>query len=177
MTANGVKELLTPTGRLIGGRTLTPAQREQYLDSLPKAELVKIVLGITDGLPELPLFPESLVVPIVSAAPAPEISKTPQPAGSMRPPPLPATAAKQSLPSTVDVDADEEEDEDELLDEHARLYPKPGNGVASLFPPESEDLHILLEGPECRTFSHCLAQAQTPVVGVPVAAPVVGVVA
>ena len=155
--ATGVKEVSALTGRLIGAFGLMPTQREQYLDSLPKAELVKIVLGITDSLPELPVFPESLGVSMIPAAPAPEPPTTiPQPAGTMRPPPLPP--AKQNVPEFVDVDVDEEDD-DEFLDEHARLYPKPGNGVASLFPPESEDLHILLEGPECRTFSHFLAPA------------------
>ncbi|KAK5102198.1 hypothetical protein LTR70_004500 [Exophiala xenobiotica] len=61
-----------------------------------------------------------------------------------------------SGPSTTDPDADEEDEgyyDD--FDEMALLYPKPGKGAYDLaIPPESSDLGIMLEGPECVTFSH-----------------------
>ena len=41
---------------------------------------------------------------------------------------------------------------DDHFDEHAALYPKPGEGIQ--LPPDRVDLNMLLEGPDSRTFSH-----------------------
>lgn len=64
-----------------------------------------------------------------------------------------ATPASDSL--------DDSEDE-YIYDEHALLYPKAGHGIK--LPPESKDLHILLEGTECQTFSHFLRFDVAPVI-------------
>ena len=54
---------------------------------------------------------------------------------------------------------DEDQDEDDVVSttDHAALYPKPGNGVK--LPPESEDLHMLLEDKGCKTFSHSVRKS------------------
>ena len=68
-------------------------------------------------------------------------------------------ASRSTSHSTTSTEPEEEDDElYEYPDEHARLYPKAGHGVAAMLPPDAIDLHMLLEGPECRTFSHTLRQ-------------------
>lgn len=94
----------------------------------------------------------------------------PQPTSSNAPVPVPIpaqtsipvyshpTAGTPSKPNTVAptaVTADDDEGYYDDFDELALVYPKPGEGVYDLvLPPESTDLGVLLEGPDCRTFSH-----------------------
>ncbi|KAK5049647.1 hypothetical protein LTR44_010810 [Exophiala sp. CCFEE 6388] len=109
---------------------------------IPKANITAAPVYASDLAPDLPLF-ETLVPP----------------------PPPPATIPQAKFTSTyvtpvthpptlLDRDAGDAIDEgyDGYYDEHAALYPKPGQGVR--LPPEREDLRILLEGKESRTFSH-----------------------
>jgi len=76
---------------------------------------------------------------------------TPTKPNTQPPPPVPPSGL-----STADPDADEEDEgyyDD--FDEMALLYPKPGQGAYDLaMPAESSDLGIMLEGPDCVTFSH-----------------------
>jgi hypothetical protein len=107
---------------------------------------------------------------------------------TMKPPPLPtpllnmspnpnlnpsraakAAAPKYTSPSSPSSEsAEESESEEEYQEEdygssHSKVYPKPGQGVMAMLPPDSEDEHMLLEGAESRTFSHSL-KGQGPLV-------------
>jgi hypothetical protein len=114
---------------LVGASSLTREQREAQLSMLSKDKLIEMLMRATDLAPALPLFenpnPPRVTTPITSGP-------------------------TDSYPTPTQ----EEEDYEYLYDEHAALYPKPGNGVK--LPPESVDLAMLLEGPECMTFSHTL---------------------
>lgn len=94
---------------------------------------------------------------------------TPQPQLPIPPPPvLPPksnvplydhpTASVTSKPNTQPPPSNLTEEDEGYYDDYdelALLYPKPGQGVYDLaLPPESMDLGILLEGPDCKTFSH-----------------------
>ena len=117
---------------LVGASSLTREQREAQLWALSKEKLIDMLMRATDLAPALPLFEN----------PSPPTVTTPT--GS-RP-----GGITDSYPTPTQ----EEEDYEYLYDEHAALYPKPGNGVK--LPPESLDLGMLLEGRECKTFSHTL---------------------
>lgn len=128
-------------GPRVGGRYLHPSQKTAYLNTLSKENLVSLLMQASDLAPDLPLF-ETLVQP---------------------PPPATVPQAKftstyvtpvTNPPMLLDRDAGDAVDEgyDGYYDEHAALYPKPGQGIQ--LPPEREDLRILLEGKESRTFSH-----------------------
>lgn len=133
---------LVYSGPRIGGRLLQPNQRLAYLKTLPKEDLISLLLQASDLAPDLPLF-ETLVPtpqpPIVPQAQFTSTYVTP-----VSKPPVFGNAE----PGEEAVD----EGYDGYYDEHAALYPKPGNGVQ--LPPESEDLHMLLEGRDSKTFSH-----------------------
>jgi PHD-finger len=123
-------------GSLIGGSALTHVQKQSYLNSLSKDKLISLVLSASELAPGLPLF----------QAPAPQL-------------PQPRFTSNYTTPvsSTVNYHtaaaaAEEDEGYDSHFDEHAYLYPKPGNGIK--LPPESTDLHMLLESKDSKTFSH-----------------------
>jgi hypothetical protein len=107
--------------------------RKDYFNSLTKENMVDLLMQASMLAPNLSLWP----------APPP-------------PPPRAVTAPMtgEAYPTPENESNDPEDDYDEYEDGHSRLYPKPGNGVQ--LPPENEDLHLLLEGPESRTFSHTL---------------------
>ena len=137
-----VKSPLIYLGPRIGGRTLNADQKLAYLNTLSKENLVSLLMHSADLAPELPIF-ETLV-------PAP-----------LAPPPVPQAQFTSTYvtpvskpPAFADTDAADAVDEgyDGYYDDHAALYPKPGHGVK--LPPESEDMHMLLEGNASRTFSH-----------------------
>ena len=130
--------------------------------------------------------PAPTLVPTTTPTPPPTISsttiKTPS---TMKPPPPPlpplttspnpnlnpsraakAAAPKYTSPSSPSSEsAEDSESEEEYQDDeeeedygpsHSKVYPKPGQGVMAMLPPDSADEHMLLEGAESRTFSHSL---------------------
>ena len=123
-------------GPLIGGSALSRPQRTSYLQSLSKDRLVSLVLSAAELAPALPLF----------QVPAPQLPQAQFTSNY--------TTPISSTPNhhTAAMAADEDEGYDSYFDEHAMLYPKPGEGVK--LPPESVDLHMLLESQDSRTFSH-----------------------
>lgn len=114
---------------LVGASTLTREQRESQLSALSKDKLIEMLMRATDLAPALPLF------------------ENPNP-------PRVTTPITSGPTDTYPTPTHEEDEYDYLYDEHAALYPKPGNGVK--LPSEIIDLAMLLEGPECKTFSHTL---------------------
>lgn len=127
-------------GPRIGGRLVPPDQKRAYLKTLSKEDLMSLLLQASDLAPDLPLF-QTLQTPVASVPQAQFTSTYVTPVST--------------TPAFGDVDPAEDavdEGYDGYYDEHAALYPKPGNGVK--LPPESEDLHIMLEGKESKTFSH-----------------------
>lgn len=137
----------TPTyvyrGPRVGGRFLNMAQKTAYLSTLSKDRLISLVLDASHLAPDLPMF-ETLVStqpPLATEAQFTSTYITPV----TQPPPTQVADGSNGPPA-------EDEGYDGYFDEHAALYPKPGFGVK--LPPESEDMHMLLEGRDCRTFSH-----------------------
>ena len=139
-----IPQIPTYAGPLIGGRFLKPEQKLAYLKTLSKEDLVSRLMHAADLAPDLPLF--QMVVP---------------------PPPPPVVMPQAQFTSTYvtpvskvphfgnkENGEDDEVDEgyDGYFDEHAALYPKTGQGLQ--LPAESEDLHMLLEGQDSKTFSH-----------------------
>ena len=123
-------------GPLIGGSALSRPQRTSYLQSLSKDRLISLILSAAELAPALPLF----------QAPAPQLPQAQFVSNY--------TTPVSSTPNhhTAAIAAEEDEGYDSYFDEHAMLYPKPGEGVK--LPPESLDLHMLLESQASRTFSH-----------------------
>jgi hypothetical protein len=125
-------------GPLIGGATLSNAQKQNYLQTLSKEKLITLILSASELAPALPLFQ--------AATPAPS------------PLPLAKFTSNYITPVTSTfhppTPAGQEDDEgyDSYFDDHVYLYPKPGHGLK--LPPESTDLHMLLEGKDSKTFSH-----------------------
>ena len=117
---------------LVGASSLTREQREAQLSALSKEKLVEMLMRATDLAPALPLFENPNPPPVTT----------------------PITSRPGGLADSYPTPTQEDEDYEYLYDEHAALYPKPGNGVK--LPPESFDLSMLLEGPDCKTFSHTL---------------------
>ena len=123
------------SGPLIGGASLTHSQKQSYLHSLTKDKLISLILSASELAPALPLF----------QAPAPQLPQAKFTSNY-------TTPVSSTMHHTAAPAAEEDEGYDSHFDEHAYLYPKPGEGVK--LPPESVDLHMLLEGKESRTFSH-----------------------
>ncbi|EHY61220.1 hypothetical protein HRR83_000980 [Exophiala dermatitidis] len=131
-------------GPRVGGRSLNPEQRLAYLRTLSKDDLISLILEASDLAPDLPLY--KALVPLSTRNNTPQAQFTSTYVTPVSQPPT--FADKDTANNAVPVD----EGYDDHLDDHATLYPKPGNGVQ--LPPESEDLHMLLEGKDSKTFSH-----------------------
>jgi PHD-finger len=145
----GTKQRVEPAKTTAGiGQISTPlsnidAARKEYFTSLTIDKLVDLLLEASTLAPDLEIW-QSHPPPLAAGPP----SATTQ---------IPSTAsAKEDAYPTPKNDLSDDEYEDEYADEHAKLYPKPGNGVQ--LPPESEDMAMLLEGPDCKTFSHSLSE-------------------
>jgi len=147
----------------VASTMLTHEQRKIFLDTLPKDRLVALLLRASQLAPNMSLFeapnPNFILpapIPITPAipvwAPSPGVTSS-----YVTPVSNPNPFIQQQ---TVDPP---DEGYDDYIDEHAALYPKPGNGVK--LPPESADLHMLLEGPDCKTFSHWVRPMVPPSAG------------
>ncbi|KIW10479.1 hypothetical protein PV08_11443 [Exophiala spinifera] len=128
-------------GTRVGGRFLLPDQKLAYLHTLSKENLISLLMHASDLAPDLPIF-QTLVTPAQpSTVPQAQFTST-------------YVTPVTDTPTSRDADGGDAVDEgyDGYYDEHAALYPKPGNGIR--LPPEREDLHMLLEGKDSKTFSH-----------------------
>ncbi|KPI35970.1 SWM histone demethylase complex subunit phf1 [Cyphellophora attinorum] len=123
-------------GPLVGGAALTQAHKIAFLESRTKEQLISLILQGSDLAPALPMF----------QTPAPQLPQAQFKSNYVTP--------ISSTPGLHTAGTGEVEDEgyDSYFDDHAALYPKPGQGVK--LPPDSVDLHMLLEHPQSRTFSH-----------------------
>ncbi|ETN38003.1 uncharacterized protein HMPREF1541_07626 [Cyphellophora europaea CBS 101466] len=123
-------------GPLVGGAALSQAQKIAFLESRTKEQLISLILSGSDLAPALPMF----------QIPAPQLPQAQFKSNY-------TTPVTSLLPFQIVASAEaEDEGYDSYFDEHAALYPKPGNGVK--LPPDSADVNILLEHPQSRTFSH-----------------------
>ena len=193
---------------LVGARSLTVDQRQQYLTSLSQQQLIDLLLYVSNSAPHLPLFPapapkstarmfsstlstftdhariiDANPLPPTAAGlsaglstttntmkpPPPPVSQPAPPNTSPNPNLNPSRAAKAAAPkynspsspsseSAEDSEPEEDYEEEDYTPSHAKCYPKPGHGVMAILPPDKADEHMLLEGPESRTFSHSLAR-------------------
>ncbi|EXJ87673.1 hypothetical protein A1O1_04597 [Capronia coronata CBS 617.96] len=135
---------LSYDGPRVGGRLLDPAQKSAYLGTLSKDDLVSLLLEASNLAPDLPLFKRLVPASQLEDFPQAQFTST-----YVTPVSKPPAFADKDTRNNVDA---VDEGYDDNFDDHAALYPKPGNGVQ--LPPDSEDLHILLEGKDSKTFSH-----------------------
>lgn len=144
---------MTFTGPLIGGAGLSKEQKLKYLNTLSKERLVSVIMNASDLAPTLPLF--HTPVPVVQPAPlfVPQPQFTSNYVTPVSDPPPILNPGNVELP---DEGYDEDYDEG-----HAALYPKPGFGIK--LPPESVDMHMLLESKTSKTFSHWIRSGIRPI--------------
>lgn len=131
-------------GPRVGGRFLNNDQKLAYLNTLSKEQLVSLLMDGAHLAPDLPIF-ETLVPTLPpSSTSGGQFTSTYVTPVSQGPPhgDGEGSGGNEAM----------DEGYDGYYDEHAALYPKPGFGVK--LPPEREDLHMMLEGKESRTFSH-----------------------
>lgn len=124
-------------GPLVGGAALSAAHKLAFLQSRSKEQLISLILSGSDLAPALPMF----------QAPAPQLPQAQFKSDYI----TPVTSLAGLRVAAAAADADDE-GYDSYFDEHAALYPKPGNGLK--LPPESADVHMLLEHSQSKTFSH-----------------------
>lgn len=123
--------------------------------SLPTNALVDLLLRADQAHPELALFPPgAFQTPLPTTLadllnpPKPEIE--PLPPNPPEPPSDDSEHAYYPLPVRPDDDVDEGYND---LDDPTANYPKPGQGLAALLPPEENDLKWLVDENE-EVYSH-----------------------
>lgn len=136
-------------------------QKREVLSLLPTNALVELLLRADLAHPELALFP-----PGVSQTPIPTtleaLLKRPKSKAESLPPNPPEPRSDESehayypLPVRPDDDVDEGYNE---LDDPTANYPKPGEGLAALLPPEEQDLSWLVDSNE-EVYSHFIPPAE-----------------
>jgi len=77
----------------------------------------------------------------------------------------PSSPSSDSADDSSEEEEYDEEEEDDYAPSHSKCYPEAGQGVMAMLPPDSADEHMLLEGPEIKTFSHSLKVKGTGVFG------------
>ncbi|KAK6432262.1 hypothetical protein LTR95_011566 [Oleoguttula sp. CCFEE 5521] len=137
--------------------------RQKYFSSLPPGLLVTLLTRATTLQPDLPMFEPSFVakaVPAPSTRP-PDTNGHGHPAAPKPTPPLFSPSGPQAEQSRMVVHDMNDSDDGYGSDTHPSHYPRPGQGLMSMLPPESEDLHFLVDDESSRgVFTH-LYQART----------------
>ena len=133
---------------MTAGKQVKVAEQKKYLYSLSKEQLVQRFLHLAAQHPELPLFPGPQQVAMPSNTPQTSTKNSLGTGSTVNTP----KASSERATATPGRESTEESDDEYIYDEHALLYPRAGHGIQ--LPPENEDLHMLLEGPDCKTFSH-----------------------
>ena len=142
--------------QLLPGKALSLRQQRDYLEGLSREQLINHLLDIASSNPEIPVFPTSKFNSGPVGSDKPQMgSSTPATTNNTMPPPSTTSLHAESTMNSAD-----DSDDEYIYDEHALLYPKAGQGIR--LPPESEDIHMLLEGPDSRTFSHRLRRDVKP---------------
>nr|OQO16100.1 hypothetical protein B0A51_17066 [Rachicladosporium sp. CCFEE 5018] len=146
-------------------------ERQKYFSSLPPGLLVTLLTKATSLRPDLPVFEPSFVAKAVSTpttistdtnshghpATAPSTAIGPKP----KPPVFQPSAPPPQQSSMIIHDMNDDDDDGYGSDTHPSHYPRPGQGFMSTLPPESEDLHFLVDDESSRgVFTH-LYQAGT----------------
>lgn len=106
---------------------MTLAEKRTYLHSLPKPELVSLLLHSSTLHPDLPIF-----------LPPPPVS-------------VPTVVEPRPLPVPIQSTLDEEEYIEIYVEQEPLPYPKAGNGL--VLPKEEDDLGLLIDE-DVVTFSH-----------------------
>ncbi|KAH0366078.1 hypothetical protein KCU65_g5543, partial [Aureobasidium melanogenum] len=147
----------------MSGGDLMDHQKREVLMLLPTNTLVELLLRADQSHPELALFPPgAFQTPIPTALtdlldpPKPQVE--PLPPNPPEPPSDDSEHAYYPLPVRPDDDVDEGYNE---LDNPTANYPKPGQGLAALLPPEENDLNWLVDDNE-EVYSHFIP-AEKPV--------------
>ncbi|KAH0344150.1 hypothetical protein KCU83_g8440, partial [Aureobasidium melanogenum] len=139
----------------MSGGDLMDHQKREVLMLLPTNALVELLLRADQSNPELALFPPgAFQTPIPTTLtdlldhPKPQVE--PLPPNPPEPPSDDSEHAYYPLPVRPDDDVDEGYNE---LENPTANYPKPGQGLAALLPPEENDLKWLVDDNE-EVYSH-----------------------
>ncbi|CRG92511.1 hypothetical protein PISL3812_09572 [Talaromyces islandicus] len=153
---------------LVGGELFTTEQRRGYLSSLSHTTLVEMLMNLSQSNPALPLFPENLgdlaaskfaMSPLNKPMPQHEPKETPSHVEEnvkervVKPVEVESNKSKKRHGKKSRTEDSDDSGSEYEVEEH-RLYPQPGNGFC--LPPEEDDLDILLDDPNCPTFSHTI---------------------
>lgn len=127
---------------------------------LPINALVDLLLRAEQAHPELALFPPGafqtpLPTTLAALLDAPKSRAESLPLNPPEPPSDESEHAYYPLPVRPDDDVDEGYNE---LDDPTANYPKPGEGLAALLPPEEKDLSWLVDKNE-EVYSHFIPPA------------------
>jgi hypothetical protein len=143
-------------------RTLMKLQRQKYFSSLPPGLLVTLLTRATTIRPDLPVF-DPTFKPRPTEDPRPEAKPPTNGAPHAHPPnsmpnnavtsqtnpsaaaPSAASLANPPPPRSTFIRDMESSEDGYGSDEHPSHYPRPGRGFMSTLPPESEDLHYLVD--------------------------------
>ncbi|KAL3477899.1 hypothetical protein BJX99DRAFT_120360 [Aspergillus californicus] len=128
----------------VGGERFSTDNRRRYLSRLSHANLVELLLTLSDQNPTLPMFPQNTRALPSSNFPYPQATVAATTNGLISP------NAFDSTSSAVEENVNRPT---YAFQEH-RLYPRAGNGIR--LSNNAEDLDILQEDPACTTFSHAL---------------------
>lgn len=124
--------------------TFSESEQRAYYTNLTQNDLINLLVKAHTLHPDLPLFKPKIT------------PTTPQPrTGSASSTPAKATLSNYTTPRREPPARQRSPSSSpDPYDDADLLYPKIGHGVQ--LPPESEDMYIMLEGPDCRTYSHSL---------------------
>lgn len=122
-------------------------QKREVLMLLPTNTLVELLLRADQSHPELALFPPGafqtpIPTTLTDLLDPPKAQVEPLPPNPPEPPSDDSEHAYYPLPVRPDDDVDEGYNE---LDDPTANYPKPGQGLAALLPPEENDLKWLVD--------------------------------
>ncbi|KAG9688163.1 hypothetical protein KCU95_g2994, partial [Aureobasidium melanogenum] len=131
----------------MSGGDLMDHQKREVLMLLPTNTLVELLLRADQLHPELALFPPGafqtpIPTSLTDLLDPPKAQVEPLPPNPPEPPSDDSEHAYYPLPVRPDDDVDEGYNE---LDDPTANYPKPGQGLAALLPPEENDLKWLVD--------------------------------
>ncbi|KAL4896545.1 hypothetical protein BDV59DRAFT_170942 [Aspergillus ambiguus] len=147
----------------VGAEGFSTEERRGFLSCLSHSALVELLIRISDSNPTVPMFPQNLKSlhsskfsfqpKIPTPSPNPEAGSTlavevSESLGAIKTPDVLPTPSSDHRKQHDDSDSSEYEVEDH------RLYPRAGNGFS--LPTDADDLDIMREDADCRTFSYTL---------------------
>ena len=133
-------------------------QRRKYFSSLPQGMLITLLVKATTFRPDLPVFSSTFRDELLSnsdGAPSQPLleGKGKEPAGGNgEASTVPSRANSTSVPPRQNGNGPTPDDAGYTSDVHPENYPRPGQGLMSTLPPETEDLDWLVDDENDNTY-------------------------